>query len=289
MPHTKQQLKDLLTAAGVRPRHKWGQNFLIDLNLMRMLVRAAALQGNETILEVGCGTGSMTALLAEGGGAVVAVDVDRTLAEIAERELELYDNVAVVCNDVLAGKNAIAPSVREAVRRSRAEAGGEFCLIANLPYQAASPLIVNLLLEKDEGLTPDGMFVTVQAEVAERMAAEPGTKAYGLLSILMQAIGEVRRLRVVKPQAFWPQPKVNSAMIAWRRDPERCAEVKDMVALKKTVDLLLRHRRKKIKTCLAGHRGGEKLAEVLDTLAIDPNGRGETLSVQQYVQLSNLA
>ncbi len=284
MPHTKERLQELLGGAGLRPRHKWGQNFLIDLNLMRLLVDAAGVTERDVVLEVGCGTGSLTSLLAERAGAVIAVDIDPDLFAIAQSELAEFDNVSFVNRDILHNKNRLDDEVLALLSEARERLAGEFYLIANLPYQAASPLIVNLLL--DETIRPSGFYVTIQAEVGLRMAAGPGGKDYGLLSILAQATGKVGILRKLKPQAFWPMPQVHSAMVAWRRDDEKIAQVGDMKALKHTVDLLLRHRRKKIRTCLAGEV--DNAAVLLEQAKIDPDARGETLGVWQFVALAQL-
>ena len=288
MPHTKQQIQQLLRAADVSPRHRWGQNFLVDLNLMRLLVGTAGLKGDETVLEIGCGTGSLTGLLAESAGAVAAVEIDRVLINIAKSELAQFDNITFVEGDVLASKSVINPCVLDCITCSCERLRSPFYLIANLPYQAASPLIVNLLLDTN---IPDAMFVTIQTEVAERMIAEPGRKTYGMLSILMQSTGNVTKIRDLPPQAFWPSPRVQSTMIAWRRDDKKYRSVADMKLLKQTVDLLLGHRRKKIRNCISdGFKSTDQnpLPQLLLEADIDPDARGETVSPEKFVQLANL-
>jgi len=285
MPHTKQQLRELLHQAGISPRHKWGQNFLIDLNLMRLLVGEANLQGNEIILEVGCGTGSLTGMLAKKAGAVVSVEIDANLADIAKAQLTRHDNITLLRTDVLSGKNTITPTVSQAITETQEKINGPLYLIANLPYQVASPLMVNLLLNEN---IPAGFFVTIQAEVADRMTASPGSKSYGLLSILTQATGLVKKIRTIKPQAFWPLPKVNSAIISWQYDHLKYRQIEDIKFLKKTIDLLLRHRRKKIHTCLNQVNKVVYFSPLLETLSIDPHARAETLPVEKFVQLANL-
>jgi len=129
------------------------------------------------------------------------------------------------------------------------------------------------------------MFVTVQAEVGYRMAASAGSKAYGLMSILMGAVGDVELLRKVNSQAFWPMPDVGSAMVAWRRNNDKCRQVKDLWAVKRVVELVLGHRRKKISSCLAGLDCD--IAEVFKKVGVDSQLRGEALTVEQYVALGN--
>jgi 16S rRNA (adenine1518-N6/adenine1519-N6)-dimethyltransferase len=281
VPHTKQQIQLLLSQADTAPHHKWGQNFLIDLNLMRLLVKTADLKGNETVLEVGCGTGSLTDLLAAQAGAVITVDIDPILNQIAQTQLAHYSNISMHCRDILANKSTIAPEILTDIRQKRKQLNGPFYLIANLPYNIAAPLIIDLLLGAD---IPDAIFVTIQTEVAQRITAQPNTKAYGQLTILTQALGTTKLIRKLNPQSFWPAPKVSSSMISWQLDAERHKSVTDIHRLKQLAELLIGHRRKKIKTCLAGN---PQLLDLLAVADIDPDARGETLDVQRFVKLAN--
>jgi len=286
LPHTKHQLKLLLDQANISPRRRWGQNFLIDLNLIRLLVKSANLQRRELVLEVGCGTGSLTELLAESADHVIAVDIDKTLLEIAREHLKDKTNVTLICGDVLAGKKALNPAILAAIEKFYRPPESEFLLIANLPYQIATPLIIDLLLG---GTMPAGIFVTVQAEVALRMAAQPATKAYGMLSILLQAAGRVKIIRKIKPQAFWPTPRVSSAMVTWLRDENLVNQIQGLRHLQQLITILLGHRRKTIQSSLAQSHLKTELTPLLHQLDIDPFARGETLTPGQFVQLSNLA
>lgn len=271
--------------ANLSPRRRWGQNFLIDLNLMRMMIDTAGLTGNETVLEVGCGTGSMTDLLAEKSGRVIAVEIDRHLMQIAREQLQRHKNVQLLSADVLSNKSTLDQEVRDAIIKSRKRFEGSYYLISNLPYQVAAPVIINLLMEKL--LRPDAMWVTVQAEVAARMTARPATKAYGPLSILLQATGQVSLLRAIKPQAFWPQPEVNSAMVSWKQEVNKCKNIRDMKQLKKMIDLLLGHRRKKIRNCLAKVAVADDAVLILEKLGINADARGETLTPELFVELAH--
>jgi 16S rRNA (adenine1518-N6/adenine1519-N6)-dimethyltransferase len=145
--------------------------------------------------------------------------------------------------------------------------------------------MIDLLLGRD---VPDGMYVTIQAEVAERIGARPGTKAYGLLSILMQSTGSVEILRKIKPTAFWPMPNVQSAMVVWRKDPSRYGAIKDIRVFKHVIDMLLGQRRKKIKNCLPDKETGGNILERLRKAQVDPDARGETIEPAKYVHLANL-
>ena len=285
MPHTQHQIQQFLQNADYHPQYKWGQNFLIDLNLMNCLTEAADIQPHDTILEVGTGTGSLTELIAERAGGVVTVEIDKQLAEIAAINLSNFQNISLIHTDILATKSTIDPAVLSAVDKACRHFDQPFKLVANLPYQVASPLIINLLMDANK---PSGMFITIQAEVANRTTALPGTRDYGLLTILMQATGQVKQIRKLPPQAFWPAPKVSSTMIAWTIDLEKLQHIKSLKTLRQVIDLLLGHRRKKIGTCLSAKAPDLDFTPLLAKLNIDPNQRGETLTPQQFVALANM-
>jgi 16S rRNA (adenine1518-N6/adenine1519-N6)-dimethyltransferase len=284
MPHTKHQIQQLLQEYQISPRHRWGQNFLIDLNLMRLLADSAELTGTETVLEVGCGTGSLTELLAASARAVIAVDIDETLIEIAKRQLAQHQNITFICADILRNKNTLNPQVTREILQQCERHPGPFHLIANLPYQIATPLLINLLLGTS---IPDRIAITVQAEVADRIVTQPGSKSYGPLSIMMQSTGTVTPLRRVGPLAFWPIPKIDSAMVLWRKDPLKLENIKQLISLKQVVEALLGHRRKKIRTCLARRIPPDRIDQLLTNSDIDPDARGETLPPEKFVALSN--
>ena len=193
---TKQQIRELLDSAGVRPNKRFGQNFLIDLNLMRLLIDTANIQNNDVVLEVGSGTGSLTSGIAEKAGYCVSVEIDAVLANIAKGQLADKPNVGIIAADALKNKFEIEPVVIDALNRARAIHNGRLLLVANLPYIAATPLIINLVTGP---IIADAMFVTIQKEVADRMTSQSGVKDYGILSILMAATGEVRHIRTLKP------------------------------------------------------------------------------------------
>jgi len=197
------EIRALLAERGLRPRHRLGQNFLHDQNQLRKLIAAAQIAPGDLVLEVGPGTGTLTEALLEAGAAVIACEIDERLADlVADR---LGERITLIRGDCLARGRALAPSVVEAIN------GRAFRLVANLPYQVASPLMTTLLLDHANCL---GQYVTIQKEVADRLLAAPGTKAYGPLGIIIQALAEVKRIGAVPPTCFWPQPKVTSAMIS---------------------------------------------------------------------------
>jgi 16S rRNA (adenine1518-N6/adenine1519-N6)-dimethyltransferase len=286
---TKHQIQQLLASAGIEPNKGLGQNFLVDLNLMRLLVDNADISNNDIVLEVGCGTGSLTEAIAEKAGFCVAVEVDAVLADIARGQLAGRTNVEIIAADTLKNKFEINPFVTDALNRARAAYRGRLLLVANLPYAAATPLMLNLIAGPS---VADAMFVTVQKEVANRMTAHPGTKDYGILSTLLSATGDVRHIRTLKPTVFWPQPKVDSAMVSYLRNPEKIRKIKSIETLSAVAGDFLRHRRKMLKAgckLLTGElKKIKNWPEVFAKCGIDPNSRPDHLTPEQFVCLANL-
>jgi 16S rRNA (adenine1518-N6/adenine1519-N6)-dimethyltransferase len=287
--HTKYQIRQLLESAGVRPNKRFGQHFLIDLNLMRLLIDAADIQKNDVVLEVGCATGSLTEAIAGKAGFCVAVEIDSVLANIAKVQIADRPNVEIIAADALKNKFVINPVVIEALNRARAKYKGRLLLVANLPYVAGTPLMLNLITGP---VVVDAMFVTVQKEVADRMTAGPGTKDYGILSIILSATGDVSRIRTLKPTVFWPQPQVDSAMISYIRNAEKIKRIKSIETLSKIAGAFLQHRRKMLKGCcklMTGELGKiDNWPEIFSRCGIDPDCRPDSLTPEQFVALANL-
>ncbi len=285
---TKQDIERLLAVAGAKPRHRLGQNFLIDLNLMRFLVQAANIRSQDVALEVGCGTGSLTEALLERAGHVVGAECDPVLFQIAQKQLAGFANLTLLMTDILESKNTICAPVIEALRKARKEQSGRLLLTANLPYNAASSVMANLITGP---LAADAMTVTVQKEVADRMTAGPGQKDYGPLSILMSAAGQVQFLKKLPPSVFWPRPQVDSAIVRFERDPKKVEQIHNMEFFQQVVHLLMSHRRKMIKACV--HFAAADLSRVRhwsDVFAkafVDPQRRPEELAAADYINIAN--
>lgn len=286
----KQQIEQLLSSAGLWPKKRLGQNFLIDLNLMRLLIDTANINGQDVALEVGCGTGSFTEALAEKAGAVIAVEIDKPLAQIAQKQLEGKKNVLILNADILDNKHTINSTVVKAIKDAREKHTGRLLLAANLPYNVACPVMMNLITGPE--LIADAMYVTVQKEVADRMTAGPGDRHYGQLSILMSACGQAKMLRVLKPTVFWPQPQVNSAMLSFIRDEKKAGQIRDIETFCKVISLFMGHRRKMLKACTKLAAG--ELAEIIgwddifEKASIVSTNRPEQISPQDYVTIANL-
>jgi 16S rRNA (adenine1518-N6/adenine1519-N6)-dimethyltransferase len=285
---TKQQIQQLLASAGVSVNKRLGQHFLIDLNLMRLLVDAAHILDNDIVLEVGCGTGSLTEALARRAGKVVAVEVDRMLCEIAQNQLAEAGNVEIIGTDILERKSTLSSNVTEAIERARKEYTGRLLLVANLPYNVASPVVLNLVTGPT---VADAMYVTVQKQVADRMTAAPGSREYGALSILLAATGDIKTIRVLKPTVFWPQPRVDSAMVAFVHQEEKASRIKNLQAFSETVHVFMGHRRKMLKTIgrLASARLGQinNWPGIFQRCSIEPTQRPGQLSPQDYVAIQD--
>ena len=273
---------------GVRPNKRHGQNFLIDQNLMRYLVDAASLAPDDLVLEVGPGTGSMTQEIASRGCRIIAVEIDTTVAAIARGELAEFPNVQLIHTDILQTKNLIAPDITKLIM-SRLRGSGRFVLVSNLPYNAGTPVMMNLITDEPHA---DAMYVTVQKEVAQRMTAAAGEPAYGTLSIMMAATGNAKMLKTLKPTCFWPQPDVDSAMVAWVRDKDKAAAIKDIHLLSDVVALFMQHRRKMLRAVTRFAAGRlERIKDwsgVFAAAGIAPESRPDDVSPEGFVALANM-
>src|SRR5947209_14982301 len=220
---TLSYVKSLLDARGLRPKNKLGQNFLIDLNLLDLIVRTAELDRRDLVLEVGTGTGGLTTRLAEPAGAVLSVELDLAIHELARELVGPRPNVRLMRADALRTKNDLNPDVLAALAEMKqAHHCERVKLVANLPYAVATPVVSNLLLS-DVGI--ERMVVTVQWEIAERLMARPGTADYGALAVLVQSLADVELIRKLAPAVFWPRPQVESAVVRVRPSAAKRAHV----------------------------------------------------------------
>ncbi len=280
---TQTTVRSLLTAAGLRPHKRLGQHFLVDGNLMRKLVSSAEIRDDDVVLEVGCGTGSLTQELAGLAAAVVAVEADPGLANIAAGELGELVNVRLLQLDALRSKTQIEPRVLDAVAEARQRSGGRVLLVANLPYQIASPLVADLLIGP---VVPARMCFTVQKEVGDRLLARSGGGDYGPLSVIVQATSDLERIAAVPPQAFWPRPAVESVMVRLDPSPERRRVIGDVVHFAGVVKTCFLHRRKTLAHILSAAYGPDAADEVLVGLDVEARTRPEQLSPEVWVELA---
>lgn len=243
---TKKEIEAALASADVRPLKRFGQNFLIDGNLMRRLADCAEIQPADRVLEVGPGTGGLTDLLADRAAYVVCVEIDRTLAGIVRDRFADRPHVRIIEGDVLHGKHHLNPEVA-AVLAENPSGGGAWKLVANLPYQAATPLVMNLLTDYPQVRR---LCFTVQAEVADRITADPGGRDFGPLSIVVQMLSTVHVVARLGPHLFWPRPKVDSAMLRLDVHDPPPALAGCVRAFSEFVRAVFDHRRKTLRSAL---------------------------------------
>ena len=276
-----------LERAGLHPKTKYGQNFLVDLNLLDILIKGSDIQKTDVILEVGTGMGSLSKLMAPLAGAVVTVEIDRDLQALAAKELRGADNVTMLTCDALRNKNHMREDVLVAVREKLASIpDSRFKLVANLPYNVATPIISNLLTVTP---FPDRMVVTIQKELAQRIVAEPSCKDYSALSIWMQSLCDCEILRILPPSVFWPSPKVDSAIIRVTPNPVKRSRIVDLEYYHSRLRALFFHRRKYLRsqllTATQDDLSKPQIDEILDKLGLAPNLRAEQLTVEQIIEL----
>jgi 16S rRNA (adenine1518-N6/adenine1519-N6)-dimethyltransferase len=293
-PQTPRQtlsyLKNLFEERGMRPKNKLGQNFLIDLNLIDFLLRSAELSKDDVAVEVGSGTGSLTARLAELAGAVLSVEIDPAFLTLTAEIVADCPNVALMHEDILRNKNELNPDVLAMIDGLLHRTGAkQVKLVANLPYVVATPVICNFLLSD---VPVERMVVTVQWEIAERLTATPGHKEYASLAVLVQSLADVEILRKLPPKVFWPRPQVESAIVSVRPDRAKRAHVGDVHKFRNFLRDLYVHRRKNLRGALAGSPAGRRdKAEVdrqLAELGLEGTVRAEALDVEQHLRLCNV-
>jgi 16S rRNA (adenine1518-N6/adenine1519-N6)-dimethyltransferase len=290
-PHSPRQtisyLTDLFQQHGLRPKNKLGQNFLIDLNLLDVLLGAAELTEKDLAVEVGAGTGSLTTRLAEHAGAVFSVEIDPTFYQLARQTIGDRPHIRLVNADILKNKNQLNPHALEQLDELRRQYPlPSVKLIANLPYAVATPVIGNALLLDWQF---ERMVVTVQWEIAERLWAKPGTKDYGALAILVQSVADVQLVRRLPPAVFWPRPQVASAIVLIRPNAARRRRAPDAQKLRTFLRDLYAHRRKNLRgglVSMPGPRDKEAVDAKLAELGLDGTVRAETLSVEEHWRLA---
>ncbi len=272
---------------GLNPNKRHGQNFLIDLNLIDLLAQSADLDRHDVVLEIGTGTGSLTGRLASQVAHVITVEIDEHLHQLAQEELEEFSNITFLHQDALRNKNNFDPRVFDEVfRQLELHEGATFKLVANLPYNIATPIISNLLRCP---IVPDSMTVTIQKELADRLVAQPNCKDYGALSVWVQSLCDVQIVRVLPPTVFWPRPRVYSAIVHIDHRPDKRAGLADVEFFHTFARRIFFHRRKFLRSvaisAFKNQLDKSEVDSVLNELALGPEARTEQLSVEQLQQL----
>ncbi len=274
-------LRAALDERGFRPSRRLGQNFLLDENMLRAIVRDAEVGPGDTVLEVGPGCGTLSLHLLRAGVNLVAVEIDPRLAEIAAELLAAETRFRLVVADALATKHAIEPRVLAALPDK-----APWHLVANLPYSVAGPLLATVAQLENP---PASMTVLVQREVAQRIAARPGTDAWGPLSIRLQIDYDATLVRSVPAALFWPKPDVESSVVRLVPHPTRM-EPRARAELSRLVDGLFQRRRQSLARVLATIAGSRETGvRWLEAAGLDPKARAEDLDLVTLRRLATLA
>ncbi len=272
---------DVLQKYNFNFQKKFGQNFLIDTTVLERIMDAAEITGDDCVLEIGPGIGTMTQYLCERARHVVAVEIDKNLLHILEDTLKDYDNKTIINGDILkVDVNQIAKDYND---------GKPLKVVANLPYYITTPIIMGLF---ENNIPLKSITIMVQKEVAERMQVGPGTKDYGALSLAVQYYAMPKIVANVPPNCFIPRPNVGSAVIRLDRYEVPPVQVENE---KKMFDLIRASFNQRRKTLVNGLGNAQNLSyskehitEVLEQMGLSPLVRGETLTLEQFAQLSNL-
>lgn len=269
----EKDIKTVLAECGFGFKKQLGQNFITDKNLLASIVALSGVGEGDTVVEIGCGAGTLTRAIAERAKRVIGFEVDKTLQPVLERTLSGLDNVEIVFRDFL--KVDMPEFERET---------GEYFVVANLPYYITTPLITQLM-ERSEKCK--GLSVMVQEEVAERLCAKSGTPEYGAITAMIALRAECEIIKKVPRTLFYPRPNVDSAVVKFTFG--RGVEVKDRAAYKKVVHAAFSSRRKTLENNLVNAFGLTRAAaqEILSDCGIDLKARGETLSPEQFARLSD--
>jgi 16S rRNA (adenine1518-N6/adenine1519-N6)-dimethyltransferase len=271
---------EILDKYGFAFQKKFGQNFLIDENVVRKIVREAGVTKDDFVLEVGPGIGTMTQILCEEAREVVAVEIDKKLIPILENDtLSYYDNVTIINEDIL--KLDINRLVEEK------NGGKPIKVVANLPYYITTPIIMGLF---ESGVALDSITIMVQKEVADRMQVGPGTKDYGALSLAVQYYAKPEIVLTVPASCFMPRPNVDSAVIRLERYSQPPVQVSDPHLMFNIIRASFNQRRKTMTNSVVNGGIGitkEALLEALEKCGLPATVRGEALTLEQFAELTN--
>lgn len=289
IPHTPAVLKQIFERRGIAPNKRFGQNFLIDQNILVSIPDIATLKEDDVIMEIGTGTGGLTRLLASRSRHVFTIEVDKKLFELSSDILKLYKNITLINADILKTKHELNPDILSLIHNwIREHSQAQIKVVSNLPYNISTPVIINLL----EGDLPISfMVLMLQKEITERMKAIPGTREYGILSVITQLFSEVEVVKTLSPDVFWPRPAVHSALVKVVIHKEKyTGRVTDYPFFGKIIYAIFTSRRKTLMNSLEKLNlpivSREHLKVIMKEMQLDERIRGESLSVAQLIHLS---
>lgn len=267
-------IRRIAAEEGITPTKKFGQNFVIDPGTVKKIVTASKINSNDFVMEVGPGLGSLTLAILQAGANLTAVEIDPPLAKrLPSTVKEFMPNALERFNVIL--KDALELNAQDVPNLANAQ---HFTLVANLPYNVATPIILTLL-EKFNNLT--SFLVMVQKEVADRLCAQPGTKTYGTPSVKLAWYGESQKAGLIGRNVFWPAPNVDSALVYFERNNEIREDEQEREKVFKIIDAAFQQRRKTLHSALKGIISNESY----DIAGIDPTRRGETLTCAEFLAL----
>ncbi|GAB4136344.1 MAG: 16S rRNA (adenine(1518)-N(6)/adenine(1519)-N(6)) -dimethyltransferase RsmA [Planctomycetaceae bacterium] len=286
---TRSHLMKLFEQHGFHPRTMLGQNFLVDLNIVEFIAERANLGPNDVVLEVGAGTAGLTTFLAQYAAEVVSVEIDENMFQLAKSVTADFENVTLLNQDALKNKNRFSPEVISAIsERLAVSPKRKLKLVANLPYNIATPVVSNLVATD---LPWDRMVVTIQWELGLRMSAKPRTSHYGALSVWLQSQCFVKILKRLPPTVFWPRPAVESAIVQLVPNPAGRDEIADRPFFQDFLRRLFHQRRKLARSVLVGmyrkQMSKSDMDEILQSMNFPETIRAEEMTVKQLVELSN--
>jgi 16S rRNA (adenine1518-N6/adenine1519-N6)-dimethyltransferase len=269
---TPTEIRDLASKLDLKPTKKLGQNFVTDQNTVEKIVRTSKVNKDSIVLEVGPGLGSLTLALLATGAKVFAVEIDQRLAEL----------LPITAKAKGFGGDQLEVINKDALEITTHEVKNPNILVANLPYNVSVPVIIHIL---ETFPSIENYLVMVQSEVADRLAASPGSRTYGSPSVKLQWYGEVSKAGSVSRSVFWPVPNVDSDLVQITRKKDVDQSIrKELFAV---VDAAFSQRRKMLRSALSSMcAGSEKASEILESAQIDPQLRGEALNVDDYVRLT---
>ena len=274
------ETKAVLDMFGFSFAKKYGQNFLIDGNIVSNIVKNAGITKEDTVVEIGPGIGTMTQVLCEQAKNVIAVEIDKRLIDVLTFTLRDYDNVTVINSDIL------KCNIEELCKQY--SSNGRLKVVANLPYYITTPIIMELL-EKNNNSVIESITVMIQKEVAERLGAEPGNKDYGAITLSINYYSDANIVMTVPASCFMPRPNVDSAVIRMDIYDKPPVATKDEVKMFKVIKAAFSQRRKTLVNSVSSSTdiAKETILKSLNEMGLSESVRGETLSLEQFAELSD--
>jgi len=276
----KYEINEVLNKHGLRPEKRFGQNFLIDTNILNKMVDSAEIGEDDLIIEVGPGLGVLTKQLAARAKRVISIEIDKKLASVLKQELSGFSNISLIQAD------AMKTDLRQIIEVARAaEAINGVKIVANLPYNITTPFICSCL---EQELDVERIVVMIQKEAAERFLAKPSTKAYGVATLTTECFASAQLVATVPPSCFYPAPDVTSAITLFDVLPKPRIPAANRAFVFELIRAAFSTRRKTLVNCLLRSQfTKQQIIAALESVGLDANVRGETLSLKQFVHLTN--